>query len=583
MNPDISRRVEEWTRAPFDGETIREIRDLVDSGDEKELTERFFQTLEFGTGGLRGILGAGTNRMNVYTVGMATQGLANYILRKGRQKEGVVIACDSRRMSDTFSREASRILAGNGIQVYRFDDIMPTPLCSFAIRKLGAVSGIVITASHNPPEYNGFKAYWDDGGQVVPPYDREIIEEVKKIDSVASIKRADYNEALGSGLIKIIGDDITGAYLTELEKAALRKPGKSSLRIVYSPLHGTGYKILPRTLRHFGFEDLHLVKPQDTPDGNFPTVKYPNPEEKDAMALSLKLAGEVDADIIIATDPDADRMGVGFRDGRGEYILINGNQIGTMLEYYLLKRLSAEGKLPGNAAVIKTIVTTDLQEKIGRSFNCRVEDVLTGFKWIAMKMHQYDQNGESTFIFGGEESYGYLPVSFVRDKDAVSACYFFVEMADWLKAAGRSLYDFLQEIYCGYGLYLEDLHSLTLKGLEGMDRIKAIMEGFRIQPPASFSSIPVRRLDDIKNLQSHDLKSGSTEKIQHIPSSDVLQFFLEDGSKITMRPSGTEPKIKFYFSVNEEVNPGDLGEKEKSARGKIESLKQDLLKKIEAV
>jgi phosphoglucomutase len=485
-------------------------------------------------------------------------------------------------MSRRFLEETASIMAGNGIRAFVFEDIAPTPICSFAIRHLKAVSGAVITASHNPPEYNGFKVYWDDGGQVVPPQDKEIIEEVKRIQSISEIKKIPFEEGKTSGLIITAGDDIIEAYIAELEKKALRPKAASGVRIVYSPLHGTGYKIIPRILAHFGFNDVHVVKEQAIPDGNFPTVEYPNPEEKAAMQMSLDLAQKVNADIVLATDPDADRMGVAFKSSNGEYILINGNQIGTMLEYYLLKRLSESNALPTNAMVIKTIVTTDLQDEIARSFGCEVINVLTGFKWIAMKMKELDAKGQ-TFIFGGEESYGYLPVDFVRDKDAASACYFFAEMTDYLRTQGRTLSDFLNEIYANYHLYLEDLHSLTLKGIEGMEQISRIMESFRNNPPAEFSGINVLSSYDIKNLTVKELQSGATRAISHLPKSDVLQFLLEDGSKITMRPSGTEPKIKFYFSAKEKAETAVLDEKKTLLKQKIERLKQSLLEKVKTV
>ncbi|MCU0820894.1 MAG: phospho-sugar mutase [Spirochaetes bacterium] len=581
MDKKIKILIDEWTKPPFDGITISEIRSLLDKNDEKELTERFYANLEFGTGGLRGIIGAGTNRMNIYTVGMAAQGLANYITGKKRMSDGVVIACDSRRMSDVFSREAASILAGNGIKVYLFDDITPTPICSFAIRELKTVSGIVITASHNPPEYNGFKVYWDDGGQVIPPHDKAIIAEVNKIGSISQIKKIDFNRGISKGIIQIIGDGIRKSYISKLEETALRKKGKSDAKIVYTPLHGTGYKIIPEMLSYFGFGDVHSVKEQAKPDGNFPTVKYPNPEEKEALTMAVKLAREINADIIMATDPDADRMGIGFKDKTGGYILINGNQIGTMLEYYLLKRLKEENKLPENSSIVKTIVTTDLQNEIARSFNCNVDDVLTGFKWIAEKMKEYDDKGSRKFIFGGEESYGYLPVNFVRDKDAVSACYFFAEMADWLKSNGSSLYEFLLEIYLKYNLYVEDLHSLTLKGMDGMEKINKIMKSFRNRPPNEFAGINIKKINDIETLKSTDMSSKKEESIKGLPESNVIQYFLDDGSKITMRPSGTEPKIKFYFSVNKKVLKDNFDKIESELRQKIDGFKKDLVAKVD--
>ncbi len=583
MERVVNSRIEEWQKEPFDAETIAEVKKLVEQNNVKELTDRFYTILEFGTGGLRGIIGAGTNRMNIYTVGMATQGLAHYILRQSDKNKGVVIACDSRRMSDVFSREAASILAANGIAVYIFDDIMPTPLCSFAIRVLGAQSGIVVTASHNPPEYNGYKVYWDDGGQIVSPHDGEIIEQVREIKHIGEIQKIDYSEGVAAGKIAVIGDEIRQKYIEHLEKTAMRKKQGSDLTIVYTPLHGTGYRFIPAVLNHFGFTNLIPVREQSVPDGNFPTVRSPNPEEAEAMKQALQCAREHNADIIMATDPDADRMGIGFKGADGSYQLINGNQIGTMLEYYLLKRLREEGKLPENASIIKTIVTTDLQEEIAKRYRCRIENVLTGFKWIAARMKEYERTGEATFIFGGEESYGYLPVDFVRDKDAVSSCYFFAEMADWLRENNRTLNDFLNEIYREFGLYCEGLHSLTLKGKEGMDRMKAIMNGFRTNPPDAFLDIPVAVIDDIQRLKRIDRQTGEEKTIDTLPSSDVLQFFLEDGSKITMRPSGTEPKIKFYFSVHQEVEDDDIEILQSNLEKKIDLLKENLLEKVNAL
>lgn len=580
MENNIQRRIEEWTQSPFDGNTIREIRDLVEKNDTRELEDRFYRTLEFGTGGLRGVIGAGTNRINIYTVGMATQGLANYIAKTRSTGTGVVIARDSRRFSDVFAYESASILAANGIPVYLFDDITPTPLASFAIRHMKAAAGIVITASHNPPEYNGYKVYWDDGGQITPPHDNLIIAEVSLVDSMLKIKKIPFQDGVTRGFIKIIGDEINNAYIAELEKAALRPRGKSPVTIAYTPIHGTGYKIVPRILNHFGFSDVMVQEEQSRPDGNFPTVQYPNPEEKEAMELVTALARSTGADIILATDPDADRMGVGFKGDGGEYVLINGNQIGTMLEYYILSRSKENNTLPANAAVIKTIVTTELQRKIAEGFNCAIIDVLTGFKWIAAKMKEFDDDGSATFMFGGEESYGYLPVPFVRDKDAVSSCYFFAEMTDWLKGRNMTLSDFLDEIYCSYGLYLEDLASLTLKGKEGTEKIKNLMENFRKTPPPAFSSIPVESMADIKNLVTKNMKDGTVEPIRGLPGSDVLQFYLSDGSKITMRPSGTEPKIKFYFSVRGEGDRHTLADGKKKVREKLEALKKDLLTMI---
>ncbi|HOF34451.1 MAG TPA: phospho-sugar mutase, partial [Spirochaetota bacterium] len=553
MESKILELAEKWSNAPFDDETRDEIKKLIDSKNEKELEDRFYRSLEFGTGGLRGIIGAGTNRMNIHTVGTATQGLANYIIAQGKASMGVVVSYDSRIKSDIFSKDTASILAANGIKVYIFDDIMPTPLCSFAIRELKAVSGIMITASHNPPKYNGYKVYWNDGCQITPPHDTAIIKEADKVDEITKVKRGNYDEFIKSGMIVQIGKDITDKYIDNLSKVVMNDDIDKNIKIVYTPLHGTGYKILPEVMKHFGFGNILLEPKQSIPDGNFPTVKYPNPEEKEALELAVQLAEKENGDIILATDPDADRMGVGFKDKNGKYVLINGNQIGTMIEYYLLTRLKEKNALPKNGAVIKTIVTTELQSDIAKDFGCAIFDVLTGFKWIGTLMRKFDETGEYKFIFGGEESYGYLPVEFVRDKDAIGACYFFCEMAGWLKKNGRTLADFLEEIYTKYGYYLEDLVSMTFEGKEGMEKIQKIMAFFRNNPPKDFAGCEVERVDDIKNLSRKYIKTSKDEKISDLPSADVIQYFLADGTKITMRPSGTEPKIKFYFSAKDKT------------------------------
>ncbi|HPW51602.1 MAG TPA: phospho-sugar mutase, partial [Spirochaetota bacterium] len=413
MESKILELAEKWSNAPFDDETRDEIKNLIDSKNEKELEDRFYRSLEFGTGGLRGIIGAGTNRMNIHTVGAATQGLANYIISQGKASMGVVVSYDSRIKSDIFSKDTASILAANGIKVYIFDDIMPTPLCSFAIRELKAVSGIMITASHNPPKYNGYKVYWNDGCQITPPHDTAIIKEAEKVDEITKVKRGNFDDFVKSGMIVLIGKDIQNKYIENLSKVVMNDDIDKNIKIVYTPLHGTGYKILPEVMKHFGFGNIILEPKQSIPDGNFPTVKYPNPEEKEALELAVKLAENENGDIILATDPDADRMGVGFKDKNGKYVLINGNQIGTMIEYYLLTRLKEKNALPKNGAVIKTIVTTELQSDIAKDFGCAIFDVLTGFKWIGTLMRKFDETGEYKFIFGGEESYGYLPVEFV--------------------------------------------------------------------------------------------------------------------------------------------------------------------------
>lgn len=578
MDSTIQKRIEQWQKPPFDKDTIDEITRLVEQKNEKELYERFYTTLEFGTGGLRGIIGAGTNRMNIYTVGMATQGLANYIVQKGNATKGVVIAYDSRRMSDVFSKEAASILAGNGIKVYLFNDIMPTPICSFAIRHFNATAGIVITASHNPPEYNGYKVYWDDGGQVVPPQDKEIIEEVAKIQDITQIKKMDFNEAIAHNMILTVGDEIIDAYAEKLSRVRFKSDEPSPIHIVYTPLHGTGYRIVPLILKKFGFPNVHIVEKQAIPDGNFPTVKSPNPEESEALTRAIALAQDINADIVLATDPDADRMGVAFKDESGQYILINGNQIGSMLLYYILLRLREQNRLPENGFVVKTIVTTDLQQEIADYFNVTIENVLTGFKWIAKKMKDYE--GTRTFIFGGEESYGYLPLDFVRDKDAVSSCYFFAEMAHWLNTQNKTLKDFLYEIYSQFGYYGEKLVSLTLKGVEGIQKIENIMKYFRSNPPAQFAGTKVTSILDVKKQMLTDIAHNKTITVD-LPQSDVLQFTLENGSRVTMRPSGTEPKIKFYFSSRKKGT--NIKQLEKEVAEYNEQLANELLKSIDSI
>ncbi len=578
MDDLVKARIQEWSHSPFDKETISEIKKLSDSGDEKELTERFYTQLEFGTGGLRGVIGAGTNRMNIYTVGMTTQELSDYINSGSNKESGVVIARDSRRMSDIFAKESAEIFAANGIKVFYFDDIMPTPLCSFAIRELGALSGIVITASHNPPEYNGYKVYWNDGGQIVPPYDKEIIKKVKNVKSISDIKKINFADALKSGLIKIIGPEIIDSYRTKLSKNISQADG-SGIKIVYTPIHGTGYKIVPQMLSEFGYNNISIVKEQLQPDGNFPTVKSPNPEEKEALQLALDLAEKENADIVLATDPDSDRMGVAVKDETGNFILLNGNQIGTLLEYYILSKLKESGKMPEKAAVIKTIVTTELQRVIGEDFKCSVYDVLTGFKWIAAKMKDMEGSPEK-YVFGGEESFGYLPVDFVRDKDAVSSCCFFAEMALWAKSNKSGIYGTLKDIYIRYGFYLEDLHTITLKGLDGLEKIKSIMKKFSESPPEKIGDFKIIEILDYNKLAIKNMSTGSSEKITGLPASDVLQFYLSDGSKISMRPSGTEPKIKFYLSVNLKTTEKTFFPDKKSLEEKLSYLKKELISLI---
>ncbi len=582
LENNVSKKIKEWTSPPYDTNTISEIQSLVENNDTGELKDRFFRNLEFGTGGLRGIIGAGTNRMNHYTVGLATQGLANYIL-KNKKSGSVVIARDSRRMSPEFSRRTAEILAGNGITVYYFEDIMPTPLCSYAIRKLKASAGVVITASHNPPEYNGYKVYWDDGGQIVPPRDKEIITEVSLVTNIETIQEVPFDKAVTEGTIEIIKDTITKEYLADLKGFTNLPEGRESLKIVYTPIHGSGYSIIPQLFKNFGFSGIETVSAQVTPDGDFPTVESPNPEEPAAMAMALDNGRSINADLVLATDPDADRMGVAVKNGKGEFILLNGNQIGTLLEVYMLQRLRDADKLPSDGRILKTIVTTDLQQRVAESFNCRIDEVLTGFKWIADRMKSYDEEGNGTFIFGGEESYGYLGVPFVRDKDAVSSCYFIAEMAGWLAAQGKTVYDFLNEIYREHGLFIDSLKSLTLKGIEGVEKIGEIMNFFRQTPPVDINDRKIEIIKDYSSLILKKTGAGSEEAIDNLPASNVLQYDLEGGARITMRPSGTEPKIKFYFSLNKD-NPGnDIEREQNELKRQLTELETALLELVDSI
>ncbi len=573
IDQTIGKVIEVWTQPPFDDATVAEIKRLIDIEDWKELNDRFYRQLEFGTGGLRGVIGAGINRMNIYTVGMASQGLANYVKKACSGAKSAVIARDSRRLSLEFAQETASILAANGIKVFFLDDIAPIPLASYAIRRLGAGFGVVITASHNPPEYNGYKVFWSDGAQIVPPHDEGIISEVRKIQDIQSIKKIEFDECVESGQISIIGDEMLNSYTDELSLVSSSADMDMSISIVYTPIHGTGYRAVPESLRKLGFENITIVPSQAVPDGNFPTVKSPNPEEREALSLAIELAEKINADIVLGTDPDTDRMGIAYRNAEGKYMLLNGNQTGSLLEYYMLSRMSEEQRLPENAAVVKTIVTTELQRKIADYFEVHIEDVLTGFKWIADKIHSYEEEGSFEFVFGGEESFGYLPHSRVRDKDAVASCCCFVEMAAYLKSRNMTVGDYLDEVYLKFGLYLEDLHSVTLKGSDGVEIIKSIMSRMRKNPPADFCGKKVRVVRDY--LTGITLSDGekSMNSIK-LPPSDVIQFTLDDGSLLTLRPSGTEPKIKFYFSVNAQADKDSLADKKTELEKNIMSLKE---------
>ncbi|MDA3900870.1 MAG: phospho-sugar mutase [Spirochaetes bacterium] len=565
MNSLIAAKAEKWTRPPYDAETREEISELITDDNIVELSDRFYRDLDFGTGGLRGKLGAGSNRMNVYTVGLATQGLAGYLLKEGLADKGVVIAYDSRRCSEKFARECAAVLAGNGVKAYLFDRLTSVPLCSFAIRELQAGAGVVITASHNPPEYNGYKVYFSDGCQIVPPQDKQIISEISAIDSIDKIKKTDIASAISRGTVTIIGDKLRQSYIDQVIKALPSVENAQHLSIVYSPLHGSGITILPDLLKSAGFNELSIVKAQMDPDGDFPTVEYPNPEEKQAMALALQDAKAINADIVFATDPDADRIGVGVCHN-DEYHLLNGNQTAVLLCDYIINNLKREKILPDNPVVIKTILTTELLKVLCEKESVEVLNVLTGFKWIGALMREFEQSEAYNFIFGCEESYGYLPVNFVRDKDAVSTALLLCEMAAYYKNNGMDLYERLMQIYREFGYYLEEMRYIVLEGADGADRIRKIMENFRSMPPVLIGEAVLISIHDYQEQLRYDCISETADTVQELPVSNVLQYFYSDGSGFTIRPSGTEPKIKFYISAVSVMGDRSFAEVESEAR-----------------
>lgn len=566
-------RAKGWLTEAYDEQTRKEVKELLESN-PKEAVDAFYRDLEFGTGGLRGIMGVGTNRMNRYTVGSATQGLANYLLKQFSHlpEIRVAIAYDSRNNSPKFADISAQILSANGIRVYLFEELRPTPQLSFAVRSFRCQSGIVITASHNPKEYNGYKVYWDDGAQVVPPHDSNIIAEVKSITSVDRIKFNGSEE-----LIHKIGSEIDEMYVNALASLSLspeviRK--QKDLKIVYTPIHGTGVKMVPKTLQKFGFENIYNIPQQDVADGNFPTVISPNPEEAEALKLALEKAKEVDADIVMATDPDSDRVGIGVKDLSGNHVLLNGNQAASLLIYYVLTRWDELGKLKGKEYIVKTIVTSDLLAEIAKGYGVESFEVLTGFKYIAEIIRELE--GEKTFIGGGEESYGYLVGTFSRDKDAVLSCVLFAEMAAWTKEQGKTLHELLIEVYTKYGFYKEDLISITRKGKEGVAQIKAMMEQYRNNPPKTLAGSPVEWVYDYKASQAKNMNTGGVEKIT-LPQSDVIQLITQDGTRVSVRPSGTEPKIKFYFGVKDQLqNAKDFEQVDRQLDEKIKKIVSEL-------
>ncbi len=547
MNTTPKERANQWLNSrAVDDESKAEIRQLLTPERESELTDAFYKSLEFGTGGLRGIMGVGSNRVNKYTIGMATQGLSNYLLDTYPDQEiKVAIAHDSRNNSRYFAEVTAAVFSANGIQVYFFEDLRPTPELSFAIRTLGCQSGVVLTASHNPKEYNGYKAYWADGAQLVSPHDKNVIDEVTAIESLDDIKFEK-----GDTKIQEIGADIDEQYLDALLGLSLSPDAikaQHDLKIVFTPIHGSSITLVPKALERLGFTNVHIVASQAEPDGNFPTVVYPNPEESDALSIALKEAQEIDADLVMGTDPDADRVGIAVKNLQGEFEILNGNQTGSMLVYYLLLKWQEAGKLDGKQFVAKTIVTTELIRKIAEHFRVDCYDTLTGFKYIAALIKE--KEGEQTFIGGGEESYGYLVGDFVRDKDAISACTMIAEMAAFVKNQDLQLFDFLLDTYDKFGLYREKLVSFTKKGKSGVEEIKQMMRDLRKNPPKTIVGEQVTRVIDYLEGLETDTATGKQKPID-FPESNVLQFITQQGTKVSARPSGTEPKIKFYFSVN---------------------------------
>jgi len=541
IEPEIIEKINNWLRQPIDEDDKQWILNNLETNPQ-ELIEAFYQDLEFGTGGLRGIIGIGSNRMNKYTVSIATQGLANYILQNANKPFKVVIAYDSRNMSKEFANISAEVLSANEIEVFLFSELRPTPLLSFAVRYLQATAGIVITASHNPKQYNGYKVYWSDGGQLVPPHDKGVIDEVKKVGEYSNVKKN-----INKSLIHIINDEIDNAYLNQLNNLQfLSEIVPKYQKIVYTPLHGTGVTLVPKALHSWGFDNLFLVEEQSIPDGNFPTTKSPNPEEKAAMELAINKAKQIDADLILATDPDADRVGTGIKMSNNEYKLLNGNQIASLLTYYNLEMLKQLNSLPSNAFIVKTIVTTELMRKIADEYNVKTYDVLTGFKYIAELIRL--KEGKEKFICGGEESYGFLSADWVRDKDAIMTSCQIAELQEYAAMNGKTLMDILEMLYEKYGYFLEDQKSISMTGIEGMENMKKLMDNYRNNPPEMINNIPVVKILDYQISKAKNIKNNSIDNID-LPKSNVLQFILEDDTKITIRPSGTEPKIKYYFAI----------------------------------
>ncbi|GAB3818840.1 phospho-sugar mutase [Pontibacter rugosus] len=573
IETSIKQKIDQWLAGNYDEATKSEINGMLEREEHETLSDAFYRDLEFGTGGLRGIMGAGSNRMNRYTLGMATQGLCNYLKQNFPDQEiKVAIAHDSRNNSPEFARISADIFSANGITVYLFEALRPTPELSFAIRHLGCQSGVVVTASHNPKEYNGYKVYWNDGAQVTAPHDKNIIGEVGKITSIDEVKFQP-----DAAKIHMLGKELDEAYIEQVLKLSVSKEAiqrQNDLKIVYTPLHGTGITLVPEVLQRFGFTNVHIVEEQATADGNFPTVVYPNPEEKEAMTLALKKAAEIDADLVLATDPDSDRVGIAVKNRKGEFVLLNGNQTGALLINYLLQAWQKAGKLTGKEFVVKTIVTTDLIKEIAESYGVTMYETLTGFKYIAEVIRE--KEGQEVYIGGGEESYGYMIGDFVRDKDGISACALISEMAAVAKDNGQSLFEMMVSMYEKYNFYKEELVSITKKGQRGAEEIQQMMADMRSNPPKQMAGSNVVEVSDYKMSTRKLVMTGEEQKLT-LESSNVLQYLTEDGSKISARPSGTEPKIKFYVSVNEPLaSASDYESTEQKLKQKVEQLLQDL-------
>jgi len=567
LDPLIVKKASEWLNGPYDADTKKEVQRMLDE-DPKGLIDAFYTDLDFGTGGLRGIMGVGTNRVNKYTFGLATQGLAQYLLQSVHEPIRVVISHDSRLRSREFALQTADIFSANGIQAFLFEDLRPTPLLSFAIRHLNCHSGVMITASHNPKEYNGYKVYWADGGQLVPPHDNNVIAEVRKT------RPEDVKYTSNPALIKVLGNEVDEAYLDMVGSLSLSSAGKDSLKTVFTSIHGTGITLMQRAMERVGFKHFSVVEAQAAPDGNFPTVHSPNPEEAAALEMAVNQANEEGADLVIGTDPDADRVGIAVRDEKGNMVLLNGNQTASVLIYYMLEEWKKAGKLDGKQFIAETIVTTDLLAQMANDYGVECPICLTGFKWIAELIRE--REGKLQFIAGGEESYGYLIGDAVRDKDAVASAVMIAEVAAWAQAKGSSFYNELQKLYLKYGLYHETLKSITMQGKSGADEIQAMMKNLRDNPPIALGGDKVVRIFDYKTQSVMNVLSGEKNPID-LPSSNVLQFITESGSKITARPSGTEPKIKFYFGLKSKVSSLEaIDSKKAELQSNIDLILKDL-------